>query len=428
MTTRLPRRSFLGASLATGATLGTATKTVASGESAINDVTVGVMGLSRGKGLAETFGNLPGVRVKYLCDVDSERLAAGLESITNDTPQTPEPTADFRRILDDPEVDVLICAAPNHWHAPATMLACQAGKHVYVEKPCSHNPWEGEAMVKVARDHDRAVQMGTQRRSSPAFQEAIQRLHEGVIGRVYLSRAWYNNLRPTLGTGEQVVAPDRLDYELWQGPAPRLPYMSNRVHYNWHWFWHYGNGELGNNGVHALDICRWGVGVDYPTRVTSSGGRYRFQDDQETPDTHVVAYEFENGSQITWEGLSCNKHAPETGFVAFYGETGTMTIDGSGAVKLYDGDDKLVEELPGRMSDADHAQNFITAIREGQHLNLNAEILKGHQSTLLCHLGNIAQRTGHTLNCRPTDGSIVGDDEALAYWKRDYAEGWAPTV
>jgi predicted dehydrogenase len=427
MSTSLARRGFLQASLATGVALGASTKAVASGD-AVNDVTVGVMGMSRGRSLAETFGNQPGVRVKYLCDVDSERLASGLEHISANTPQTPEPTADFRRILDDPEVDVLICAAPNHWHAPATILGCQAGKHVYVEKPCSHNPWEGETMVKAARDHDRAVQMGNQRRSSAAFQAAIQRLHEGVIGRVYHSRSWYNASRPSLGTGQQVAAPDRLDYELWQGPAPRLPYMDNRVHYNWHWFWHYGNGELGNNGVHSIDICRWGLGVDYPTRVTSSGGRYRWQDDQETPDTHVVSYEFDNGSQISWLCLSCNERTSATGFVAFYGENGAMEIDSSGAVKLYDASDKLIEETPGHMSDSDHVLNFLTAIREGKHLELNSEILEGHKSTLMCHLGNIAQRTGRTINCRPSDGSIIGDDDALAYWKRDYAEGWAPTV
>ncbi len=430
------RRQFLG-----DAALGSAAVSAASlalgmddGSSPAETVTVGVMGLSRGLSLAQSFSRLPNVQVKYVCDVDARRADAAASALDSEAGQRPEAIGDYRRILDDPAVDVLVCAAPNHWHAPATILACKAGKHVYVEKPCSHNPWEGETMVAAARAHDRVVQMGTQRRSGPSFIEAVQKLREGVIGRLFLSRSWYNNLRPSIGRGVLANVPPHLDYELWQGPAPRVPYREYGLegegsrHYNWHWLWHWGNGELGNNGVHALDICRWGMGVDFPVRVTSSGGRYRWEDDQETPDTHTVCFEFPDRKQITWEGLSCNKHRFRSDFVAFYGEEGALEIDGSGNYRVYDRSDKLVEEVAGGVDQADHIQNFLTAIREGKPLSCNAEIETGHKSTLLCHLGNIAHRTGRALTCRSEDGHILGDSKAMEYWKRDYEPGWEPTL
>ncbi len=189
-------------------------------------------------------------------------------------------------------VDALVIATCNHWHAPAAILACAAGKHVYVEKPCSHNPREGEMMVAAARKHRRLVQMGNQRRSMPAAIEAIAQLRSGVIGRVYYAQSWYLNTRPSIGAGKSAPVPEGLDYDLWQGPVPRRPFKSNYLHYNWHWFWHWGNGELGNNGVHAVDTCRWGLGVDYPVQATSVGGRFCHEDDQETPDTNVATFRF----------------------------------------------------------------------------------------------------------------------------------------
>jgi len=429
------RRRFLETTAAVGAaSLAAGVYASAADDAAPRPVTIGIMGLSRGASLMQTFGSQPGVVIKYLCEVDEHRLGAAVQRLSAEGKHSPTPVGDFRRILDDPQVDALICAAPNHWHAPATILGCNAGKHVYVEKPCSHNPWEGETMVAAARAANKAVQMGTQRRSSPAFQEAIQKLHDGAIGKVYLARSWYNNLRPAVGWGQPADPPATLDWNLWQGPAPRRPYRDYLIsgqptsHYNWHWFWHWGNGELGNNGVHALDICRWGLNVDYPVRVTSAGGRYRFQDDQETPDTQVVAFEFADGKQATWEGLSCHKHKVGSGFVEFYGENGALSIDGSGAYVIYDANDKVVEEAKGKMDDGDHAANFLAAIRNDQPLALNAEILQGHRSTLLCHLGNIAHRVGRALTCDPQDGRILGDDAAMQLWKREYEPGWEPRV
>jgi predicted dehydrogenase len=390
-------------------------------------VTVGVMGLNRGLALAKVYGKTPGVVVKYVAETDEEKGLAGQAAIEKATGQTPTVVGDFRKMLDDAELDVLVVAAPNHWHAPATILGCAAGKHVYVEKPCSHNPWEGETMVEAARKHKRVVQMGNHRRSAASFQTAVKMLKDGAIGRVYLSRSWYDNARGTIKTGKQVPVPAGLDYELWQGPAPRMAYYDNRIPYNWHWFWHWGNGELGNNGVHSIDISRWGMGVDYPVRVTSAGGRYAFKDDQETPDTNTVTFEFEGDRAIVWDGKSCNKHGGDA-FVAFYGTEGTMTLTEGGGYKLYDAKDKLVKEEAGKWDLADHIVNFIDAIRNDDPQRLNSEILEGHKSTLLCHLGNIAYRSGRVMNCRPSDGHIIADEKAMGLWKRAYEPGWEPKV
>ncbi|MCA9221739.1 MAG: Gfo/Idh/MocA family oxidoreductase, partial [Planctomycetales bacterium] len=385
-------------------------------------VVIGVMGLSRGRSLATSFAKQPNVEVKYVCDVDQNRAASGGQLIEGLGAKAPQVVSDFRRILDDKSVDALVCAAPNHWHAPATILACAAGKHVYVEKPCSHNPREGELMVEAARKHKRAVQMGSQRRSGPGTNEAIQKLREGAIGKVYLVRSWYDNARGSIGVGKPADVPSELNYDLWQGPAPRRPYIDNLVHYNWHWRWHWGNGELGNNGVHTLDLCRWGLGVDFPTRVTSAGGRYHFQDDQETPDTHTVNYEFDGVGQITWEGKSCNRHGDK--FIVFYGTEGTLELDSNGTHRIYDGRDKLVSETKSpSLGDIEHIVNLLDAIRNDKPLALNAEIAEGHKSTLLCHLGNIAHRVGRTLNCDKSNGHIVDDAEAMKLWQREYEQG-----
>jgi predicted dehydrogenase len=433
----LNRRRFLSSSLAGTSAAVIAPAVFAQSQRKASEgeqLVVGVMGLSRGRSLARSFSRRPGVRLKYACDVDDYRADACASEVEQDVGYRPQTISDFHRILDDPEVDVLVCAAPNHWHAPATILACKAGKHVYVEKPCSHNPWEGEMMVKAARTHNRYVQLGTQRRSGPTFIEAVAKLREGVIGRVYLAQSWYNNLRPSIGRAVEAEVPDNFDYELWQGPAPRRPYREFLLdgersrHYNWHWQWHWGNGELGNNGVHALDICRWGLGVEFPVRVTSSGGRYRWDDEQETPDTHTVAFEFEGEKQMTWTGLSCSKHRGGSGFVSFTGEEGTLEINGSGTYKIFNRADKLIEEVSGEVDQDLHIENLLTAIRENKPEALHAEIEEGHKSTILCHLGNIAHRTGHTINCRPQDGHILDDEDAMAYWKREYEPGWEPTV
>ena len=285
---------------------------------------LGVMGVNgRGMELARGFNSGGGAEIAYLCDVDERATARAVKAVADKQARAPQGVKDFRRILDDKNVDALVIAAPDHWHAPATILACAAGKHVYVEKPASHNAREGELAVAAARKHKRVVQLGTQRRSYPSVMEAIGKLKGGVLGRVLMARGWYNNTRASIGHGQAAPVPEWLDYELWQGPAPEKPFRDNFVHYNWHWFWHWGTGELGNNGIHSLDVCRWGLGVDYPIRVTSGGGKYRHDDDQETPDTQTVTFDFGDKS-ILWEGRSWHPRGFEgSAFgIAFYGEKG----------------------------------------------------------------------------------------------------------
>ncbi len=382
---------------------------------------VGVMGLSRGRELAREFSTNRNVSVKYLCDTDRDRMDAAVKDWKGGN--QPEGTQDWRRILDDPQVDILVCAAPNHWHAPATILACAAGKHVYVEKPCSHNPQEGEWMVAAAKKHRRCVQVGTQRRSSQSTREAIKKLHDGVIGRVYLARAYYNSARGPLGSVEPAQVPPHLDYANWQGPAPMQPYRSNVIHYNWHWFWHWGGGELANNGVHVLDLCRWGLQVDYPIASSSVGGRYAFDDDQETPDTQTVAWDFADRKQISWQGLSCNPHG--NSFVEFFGEAGAMALDANGGYVVFDLKDKRLEEVKGSgAGQAEHVTNFLQAVRREEPAMLHCGIEEAHRSTLLCHLGNISQRLSRRIHSDPVNGRIPDEPDAKQLWQRDYADGW----
>ena len=384
------------------------------------------MGLGRGSALASAVTAIPNAEVVYLCEVDSRRLGQAVEMIGGKQARKPKGVSDFRKILDDPSVDALLVAAPDHWHAPAAILACQAGKHVYVEKPCCHNPREGELTIAAARLHKRVVQVGTQRRSWPGIIEGIDKLHAGAIGRVLYSRGWYNNRRASIGHGKPAAVPAWLDYTLWQGPAPERPYRDNILPYFWHWYWHWGTGELGNNGVHALDMCRWGLGVDYPVRVSSGGGKYRYNDDGQTPDTHTATFDFGNCS-ILWEGLSWSPRGVEgEGFGAtFHGEKGTMVMTGNGYV-VYDLDDKPIDKGTGKGGDVVHMENFFANIRQPAPEGPHADIEIGHKSTLLCHLGNIAYRVGRTLNCDPTGGHILNDNEALALWSREYRPGWEP--
>ena len=391
-------------------------------------VVMGIMGVNgRGSAIARGMMAAGNTEVAYVCDVDTRAAGRVSELVGEVQKKTPKIVGDFRRMLDDSGVDVLVVAAPNHWHAPATILGCAAGKHVYVEKPCSHTPEEGEMAVAAARKHQRIVQMGTQRRSWPGIVEAIQRIHDGEIGDVHYSRTWYNNRRPSIGVGKPASIPEWLDWRLWQGPAPDRPFKDNIVHYNWHWHWHWGNGELGNNGIHAIDVARWGLGVTYPSRVTVGGGKYRHEDDQETPDTLMATFDFPEKKSITWEGLSWSPLGPhDSGFgMTFHGTEGSMVIRSSGYV-VFDMKGKEVASGNGAGGDRDHFDDFLSAVRTGRLPN--ADIEKAHQSTLLCHLGNIAYRTNSILNTDPSNGHIRENPAAEALWGREYAPGWEPEV
>jgi predicted dehydrogenase len=426
MSNTINRRHFLSSAAAAGVGLGLSAATNVLGA---NDkkLIVGIMGTGgRGTGHAQSFAHMPNVEVAYCCDADRDRAGKAAEAVNKIAGKTPQAVQDYRKVLDDKAVDILVVATCNHWHGPATILACTAGKHVYVEKPCSHNPHEGELMVAAARKNNRLVQMGNQRRSWPKIIEAMQRLKDGVIGKAYFAQAWYLNTRGAIGKGLSAAAPAGLDYDLWQGPAPRKPFRTNYLHYNWHWFWHWGNGELGNNGIHMLDVCRWGLGVEYATHVTSTGGRYRYDDDQETPDTNVVTFTFPERKSISWEGLSCSR--PPSGKFAdvlFHGEKGTLAIEDSGYT-IFDKEGKKLKNDGGEGGDGVHLGNFLAAVRGEK--TLNSEIEEGHKSTLLCHIGNIAYRVGRALNCDAKTGHILDDKDAEALWTREYEKGWEPKV
>ena len=399
-------------------------------------VVVAVMGLNgRGTVLAKTFAATPNAQVAVVCDVDSTVLAKAATTLGGGV----KSLGDFRRALDDKSIDALVIAAPDHWHAPAAILAMSAGKHVYLEKPCGHNAREGELLVDAQRKTKRVVQMGTQRRSSPRAIEAVQAIRDGIIGRPYFARAWYANRRASIGRGQPAPVPGNLDYELWQGPAPRTPYRDNVIHYNWHWFRRWGTGEICNNGTHELDVARWALGVDHPVRVTSAGGRYHFADDWEFTDTQEAAFEFEGGRAIAWQGRSCNPYPVEErgrGTIV-HGTTGTMVVDQDGYI-VYDLDKKVVKQNVasaatnslGLSGDDEltalHIANFVEGVRTGSPIT--QPIDEGAKSVLLCHLGNIAQWTGRALRIDPATGRIAGDEQAMTYWQREYAPGWTPTV
>lgn len=440
----IPRRRFLQQAAAAGIGLTIASHLraadpVPGANERLSTAVIGTNG--RGLLLAECLSNIKESEVSYICDVDERAIRKGLNTTAKHQKNVPKTARDFRVVLADPSVDAVAIATPDHWHAPMSILALAAGKHVYVEKPCSHNPNEGELLARAAAKYGKVAQMGNQRRSFPNMIEAVKEIHDGIIGKAYFARAWYANHRESIGHGEPAPVPDWLDYELWQGPAPRHEYMSNLVPYNWHWFWRYGTGEALNNGTHEVDICRWALEVDFPSRVNSVGGRYAFQDDWETPDTQMIGWDFPSGKSITWEGRSCNDFASEKlgrGAVVF-GTKGTALLDGNNCT-FYDEKNKLIKQLiGGEVSDASntmsstgvaldqmHVANFVNAARGGAPLN--SPVSEGHKSVTMLHLGNIAWRMGRTLNCDPQNGHIQGDAGAAKLWQREYAPGWEPKV
>ena len=395
---------------------------------------------ARGLAVAENFAGQPNCEVAFVCDVDSRATDKCIASVAKIQKTFPVAQQDFRKALENKDLDALVVTAPDHWHAPAAILACQAGKHVYLEKPCSHNPREGELLIEAERKYKRVIQMGNQRRSWPNVAAGIKELHNGIIGRLYFAKTWYANNRPSIGVGKETAVPSWLNYELWQGPAPRRPFKDNLIHYNWHWFWHWGTAESGNTGLHQIDLARWGLGVEYPVRVTSAGGRYRYNDDQETPDTQVITMEFRNNCSILYEGRSCNGRSVDgsSTAVVFYGENGSMLIDGND-YSVFDLKNKLIREVknkvlldplnltsPAQLLDVPHLQNFLDGIRKGT--KQISDITGAHQSTLLSQLGNISLRTGKALDINPQNGHILNNREAMKFWDREYQHGWEPKV
>ena len=434
----MERRKFLqNSSLAAAGGLTILNFPVFGGNAPSNKVIVAVMGVnSRGAYHAEKFSGLPGVELAYICDVEDVAIKNCLKAVRGAS-RVPVIEKDIRKLVTKTDFDALVIAAPDHWHAPAALLGVANGKHVYVEKPCSHNPNESEILIQAQARYGKIIQVGSQRRSFPTLIDAVKQVRGGLIGNPYMAKGWYTNSRKSIGTGKIILVPSTLDFDLWQGPAPRKEYKDNLVHYNWHWFWNWGTGEACNNGNHELDCCRWFLGVDFPTKVTSAGGRYAFKDDWETPDTQTASFEFGDRKTITWEGRSCNSFPIEgsgRGFI-IYGDKGTLVNLGGEEYKVYDYANKLVKEIKSEFktdpnnpvsasgnADLYHLNNFVESIRG--NAKVTAPIQEGHRSVVLCHLANIAQRAGATLHIDPSNGHIIGNAEAEKLWRRSYEKGW----
>lgn len=395
---------------------------------------VAVIALGRGYAHVAALLKLPDVEIAYLAEVDAKRLERGLKAVTEKQGSICQGVTDFRRILEDKSVEAIFIAAPNYWHTPMALLAMQAGKHVYVEKPGSGNPREAGMIVEAAKKYGRLVQMGNQRRTW--MKEGIAALQAGAVGPVKFARAFYYNARPAIGLAERpaaLQAAEGIDMDLWQGPVPDemtaagprdiRPFM----HYDWHWLWHWGNGELVNNGLHTLDILRWGLQVEYPARVTYTGGRYWHRDAQETPDTGTAVFDFGHAG-MEWVQSSCQPRAAEKaiGECVFYGENGTFAMTGP-AWTIYDFKGAKIGEGQGPGGgDPAHIGNFLDAIRGAAQLH--SPIEEGQKSTMLCHLGNIAYRTNTVVRCDPKTGQLLDHPAGEKLWQREYRQGWEPKV
>jgi predicted dehydrogenase len=429
MRSPINRREFLARSSAAGLTLGLGATTIAAAgapASAAGTIRAACIGV-RGKGAHHMNGleSVEGVDVVALCDVDESILGPRAEQMEKRTGRKIKAYRDYRELLDDPDVDVVAIATPNHTHALIAIAAMQAGKDVYVEKPCSHNLWEGRQLVKAARKFGRMCQHGTQGRSSPAIREAIAKVHEGLIGDVYMARGLCFKWRPTIGRTPDEPVPPGVDYDLWLGPAPLRPFSKNRFHYNWHWHWDYGNGDMGNQGVHEMDMARWGLGVGLPSKVHAGGGHFMFDDDQETPNTLVCIYQYPDENKMLvfetrhWitnhEGYGSG--AQNAVGATFYGSEGYMQVYYFG-YKTFLGKNR--EPGPSATAPSNEYERFIAGVRSRNPDNLGVDIEDGHLSSGLCHLGNIAHRLGRTVDFDPQTETFPGDDQANAMLSRDY--------
>lgn len=401
---------------------------------------VAVIGVrSRAKALTMGISKSPNVKIIYNCDVDDAIIEAHNNWCQEIMGYVPKVEKDFRKMLEDKDVDAVFIATPEHWHAPMAIMALQAGKHVYVEKPCSHNPHENELLVAAQKKYGKKVQMGNQQRSARTSITAIKDIRNGIIGNVYKGEAYYSNSRSSIGNGVDIAVPPTLDWDLWQGPAPRKTYKDNIHPYNWHWFRNWGTGEIHNNGTHEIDICRWALGVDLPETVTSFGGKYAYDDDWQFPDNQQVTYTFSENKFITWNGHSRGVMKPEQPGrgATIYGSKGTIELSRE-SYKLYDLDGRPIKfefETGGSATidtmgagdlDGMHIANFFNAIRldEAQ----NSPIADASITTMLCHLGNMAQDAGETLKIDTSTGKILNNKEAMASWKREYENGWEPKL
>lgn len=408
----------------------------ASALASTNDtIRVAVVG-ARGQGNSHIRSYLPmkNVEIAAVCDIDESVLNKRISEIEAKAGKKPAAYTDIRKLLEDKSIDAISIATPNHSHTMQTIWSLQAGKHVYVEKPCSHNVFESRQIVAAAKKYNKLVQHGTNSRSTEGLKEAVQKLRSGTIGDVYMSRGLCFKWRDTIGRKPVEAVPAGVHYDLWLGPAPKRDFTQNRFHYNWHWFWDYGNGDFGNQGIHEVDICRWGLGVTLPTRVSAMGGHFMFDDDQETPNVMTANYEFNvDGKKkfMVFEvrhwitnheaGIGGNKPGNTVGNV-FYGSNGYMAIDGYATYATYLG--KEQQPGPARQAGGSNWQNFIDALRSGKQEDLNAPIQEGAYSCTLMHLANISYRLGRTLEVDPVTGDVKNDPEAMRMFTRNYRKGF----
>ena len=427
----MDRRTFIVNSAVAAASATTLAK-AASPNDTIRVATVGLHG--RGKSHYDAWTKMQNVELVALCDVDETVLNTAAKAVETKSGKKPVLYKDLRKLLEDKSIDAISIATPNHQHTLQAIWAMQAGKDVYVEKPCSHNMWEAKQIVAAARKYNRIVQQGSQSRSDSALIEAVQKMREGLIGDLYMARGLCYKWRNTIGKKTPEAIPDGVDYDLWVGPAPMKPFTQNRFHYNWHWQWEYGNGDLGNQGIHEVDIARWGLGVKYPTKISAIGGHFMFDDDQETPNTLTCAFEFEEAGKpkkmMTFEVRHRMTHheadiqnfdksvKSNTVGNIFYGSNGYLAIDGYDRYTSVIGKDATPG--PARIDNGDHFANFITAVRSRNRGELTAEIEEGAISTTLVHLANISYRLGRTLDFDAATYSVKNDKEANAMFRRQY--------
>lgn len=420
----MERRHFI---MTTAALAGAATKGIASPNDTIRVAVVGVRG--QGRSHLNNYARMHNVEIAAICDIDDSIIAARLGDLEKMGKPKPAVHKDLRKLLEDKNIDAISIATPNHLHTMQTIWGLQAGKHVYCEKPCSHNIFESQQIVAAAKKYGKLVQHGVNARSSAGPREAVQKMRDGVIGEVYMSRALCFKRRDTIGRTPIEPVPAGVDYDLWLGPAPKREFTKNRFHYNWHWFWDYGNGDIGNQGIHEIDISRWGLGVTYPTKVSAIGGHFMFDDDQETPNTLTATMEFDvNGKKKImvidvrhWlsndEALIGDRGGNTIGNT-FYGKDGYLAITGYNQYKTWLGRER--QPGPERNEGGNNWQNFIDALRSGKKEDLNNPIEEGAISSTLMHLANLSYRLGRTLHFDSATMSVKGDSEANKMFTRAY--------
>ncbi len=419
----LSRRAFIrasgGATLASAGLLADSRASAAPPNDRIRHAVIGLGG--QGRAHASVFESFDDCDVVAVCDVDPERRSAAAGELPD--PDRVAQIEDYRTILDDPDINTISIATPDHWHTPIALMALRAGKHVYVEKPCTHNVREGVLLTAAAEKYGKCVQHGTQSRSGEGIRDAIAFLREGKLGTVRMAKAINHQLRPPIGRAPEVDPPPGVNYDLWLGPAPLRPFTANRWHYNWHWFWDYGTGDLGNDGIHQVDVARWGLGVSLPQAVSASGGQLFYDDDHETPDTQVVTFEYE-GCYLLYEMRLWTNYLLEgqDNGTVFYGDKGTLEVGRQGCEVTFIGQPK---ELIGGGGDlAANIRNFLDCVKADDPSGLNAPVSEGAVSAALCHLGNIATRVGHRLQFDAGTMTCVGDEQANHLLTREYRQGY----